>query len=353
MDWTLPSALVAGGLLLGLGAERLVLPRLQRYAAARQWVGGDLLITSLYGATLTWFVTAGTYLALLTMPLRPAVLGAVHKALLVVVIPSATVVLARIAGGLASAYSGNLYRRRGPAATTLPSPSIVSNLTKLLVFIIGGLIVLQSLGIAITPLLTALGVGGLAVALALQETLSNLFAGIYIIVSRQIKPGDYIKKLNTGEEGYVADINWRSTKIREGPNNTIIVPNAKLGSATVTNYYLPDTEVLVTIPLSVSYEADLGLAERVALDVARAVVRETSGGIPEFEPLLLYHTFGEDGINFNVILRAREVGDQARLKHAFLKRLHDRFRREGIAFRSRRGVYLRDAGRVPEPTRRA
>jgi small-conductance mechanosensitive channel len=345
-DWTVPSTLIAGGLLLGLIAERIVLPRLRRYAVARRWVGGDLLIASLHGVTLAFFLIAGFYVALLAMALRPATLAIVHKGFLVALIPLGTIVLARIAGELVSSYSWTLHRRRG--AEALPSPSILSNLTKLLVFILAGLIILQSLGIAISPILTALGVGGLAVALALQETLSNFFSGLYIMVSRQFRPGDYIK-LNTGEEGHVVDINWRSTQIREGPNNMIIVPNAKLAGATVTNYYQPDPELVVIIPASAGYESDLDRVEQVTLEVARRVMGEIPGGIPTFEPLLRYNGFGEASVNFNVILRAREVADQPRVKHEFVKRLHERFGREGIPFRSRAEIYLRDGNGAVDP----
>jgi small-conductance mechanosensitive channel len=349
MDSAVPVALVTVGLLAGLVAERGVLPRLQRYAVGRRWAGGDLLIAAFRGVTFTFFLIAGVYAAFLAMPLPPANLTILHKGFLVALVPLATIVLARITGSLVSTYSRGLYRGKDVAA--LPSPSILANLTKLLVFIIGGLIILQSLGIAISPILTALGVGGLAVALALQETLSNLFSGIYIMVSRQIRPGDYIK-LNTGEEGHVVDINWRSTQIREAPNNMIIVPNAKLGAANVTNYHQPDAEVLVTIPVTVSYESDLDRVEQVTLEVARDVMRETPGGIPEFEPRLRYHTFGEASVNFNVFLRAREIIDQPRIKHAFVKRLHNRYGRERITFRSCPEIYLRNGNGAADPMRR-
>ena len=136
-----------------------------------------------------------------------------------------TLVVARIVTASMSRYSGHLSRQgRGPE---ILSPTIVTNFTQLLVFLVGALIVLESLGIAITPILTAFGVGGLAVALALQETLSNLFSGLYISTARQLVPGDYVK-LKTGEEGTIVDITWRNTKIKEGPNNMIIVPNANI-----------------------------------------------------------------------------------------------------------------------------
>ena len=95
---------------------------------------------------------------------------------------------------------------------------------------LGGLVLLNSLGVAITPLLTALGVGGLAVALALQDTLSNLFAGVHILTSRKVQPGDFIQ-LDNGMQGYVQDTNWRNTIIRQLPNNILVVPNATVASS--------------------------------------------------------------------------------------------------------------------------
>jgi small-conductance mechanosensitive channel len=97
------------------------------------------------------------------------------------------------------------------------------SITRVAVWTIGGLVLLNSLGVAITPLLTALGVGGLAVALALQDTLSNLFAGVHILASRKVQPGDFIQ-LDNGMEGYVEDTNWRSTIVRQFPNNILVVP---------------------------------------------------------------------------------------------------------------------------------
>ena len=117
--------------------------------------------------------------------------------------------------------------------------------------ILGGLILLNHFNVSITPILTALGVGGLAVALALQDTLSNLFGGFYVAVAGQVRLGDYIK-LNTGEEGYVTDIGWRCTTLPGTANNMIIVPNAKLAQAIVTNYYLPEKRMAANFQLTVA-----------------------------------------------------------------------------------------------------
>ena len=264
--------------------------------------------------------------------------------LLLVIIPSVTVVFARIATAFVTPYNHDFYRR--PGGSALPSPSIVTNLTKLLIFAMGGLVILQSFGIAITPILTALGVGGLAVALALQDTLSNLFAGLYIIAARDMKPGDYIR-LNSGEEGYIVDIDWRNTELRI-LSNMIVVPNAKLAVANITNYEQPDKEVLVPVQLGVAYENDLDHVERVALEVARETMRDTPGAVATFDPFFRYSSFEESSISFRTVLRAQTNADQFRVRHEFVKRLHERFRRDGIAFRSVSEVHLRSNGERAE-----
>jgi small-conductance mechanosensitive channel len=318
----LPLVLITGGFLVGIVTEKFILAWLKRIAERTKWEGDEIIISSLRRITSFWFLIAGVYGAILSIPMSAAALGLAQKVLLVIAIFSVTVVLARLAVGFI-----NLYARR--AEGVLPSTTIFINLTKLLIFLIGALIILQSLGISITPILTALGVGGLAVALALQDTLSNLFAGLHIIASRQVKKGDYIK-LDTGEEGYVTDITWRNTTIRALPNNMIVVPNSRLASAIITNYYQPEKEMTVRIDVGVSYDSDLAKVEKITMEVAREVIREIPGGVTKFEPFIRYHTFADSSINFTVFLRAKEFVEQYPIKHEFIKRLHERYQKEGI-----------------------
>ena len=213
--------------------------------------------------------------------------------------------------------------------SALPVTTLTQNISRVVIFGVGLLIILNHLGISITPILATLGVGGLAVALALQDTLSNLFSGFHIAVARQIRIGDYIK-LDSGEEGYVIDINWRTTKIKMLPNNVVLVPNDKLTKVIVTNYYLPDKEMTVTVNLGVHYKSDLKKVEKVTSEVAKEVMMEVPGGVPGFEPCIRYGGFGDFSVNFTVMLRAKEFVDQYLIKHEFIKRLHERYAKEGI-----------------------
>ncbi|MBI4115934.1 MAG: mechanosensitive ion channel family protein [Candidatus Omnitrophica bacterium] len=209
------------------------------------------------------------------------------------------------------------------------SSSLVQGLVRLAVLSFGLLILLDSLGISITPIIASLGIGSLAVALALQGTLANLFAGIFILADRPVRVGDFIK-LETAEEGYVTEVGWRNTRIRMLPNVVVIVPNDKLISSTVHNYYLPDKEMAVLIQVGVHYASDLAKVERVTIEVGKEIQKKVQGAVDNFEPFIRYHTFADSSINFTVILRVKEFVDQYLVKHEFIKALHERYKKEGI-----------------------
>ncbi|HEX3046115.1 MAG TPA: mechanosensitive ion channel family protein [Bacillota bacterium] len=318
----LPAVFIVIGLMAGFIFERVISAKLRQLSMRTKWEGDEIIMTALRGIVTFWFIAASVYVALLNIPMKETLFDLLRKILLAAVIFSVTLFLAKVVVGFLGLFT---RKKKG----VLPSTSIITNLAKLIIFVLGGLIILQSLGISVTPVLTALGVGGLAVALALHDTLSNLFSGLYLIVSRQIKPGDYIK-LESGEEGYVADISWRNTTIRALASNMIVVPNSKLAAAVITNYYQPGKEMGLTIAVRVSYDSDLEYVEQVTLEVAKEVMRITPGSAPEYEPAVRYHTFGECGIELSVVLRVREFGDQYLLKHQFIKRLQERYQREGI-----------------------
>lgn len=314
---------IVGSIIAGIIFEKLILKKLGKWARRTKWEGDDIIFESIQGRTTLWFVLAGVYSALYSLPmLRKDILILLTNILIVILIFSMTLVLSKMSSGFIK-----LYSRR--TETFLPESSIITNLTRLFIILIGVLIILQFLGITIAPILTALGVGGLAVALALQDTLSNIFSGIHLIATGQLKVGDYIK-LDTGEEGHVVDITWRNSTIKTIYNNLIVIPNSKLASTIITNYSLPIQEMSVIVPVGVSYASDLEKVEQVTIEVARDVMKEVPGGIPEFEPFIRYHTFADFSINFNVILRAREFIDMYPVKHEFVKRLHRRYGQEGI-----------------------
>lgn len=209
------------------------------------------------------------------------------------------------------------------------SGGFAQGFVRIVVFVLGGLILLDTFGVSITPILASLGIGSLAVALALQPTLENFFSGIQLVADKPVQVGQFIK-LESGEEGTVVRIGWRSTWICQPNNNTVIVPNKVLVNSRVTNYFYPDTEMAVVVPVGVHYASDLEKVERVSVEVAKETLKECLGGVKGFEPVVRYDKLSDYGINFNVVLRASDFSSSALVKHDFIKRLQKRFAKEGI-----------------------
>jgi small-conductance mechanosensitive channel len=224
--------------------------------------------------------------------------------------------------------------------------TLTQNLAQIAVVILGALILLNHFNVSITPILTALGVGGLAVALALQDTLSNLFGGFYVAIARQVRLGDYIK-LNTGEEGYVTDIGWRSTTMRALAHSLIIVPNAKLAQAIVTNYSLPEKRTGTSVTVTVGYDCDPDAVEAILLEVLKLAAEEVPGMLAEPAPGVGFDPgFGDNGYGYSLGFQVAEFADQPRVRNEVRRRVIRRLRAEGIGIPyPARTVYLRGSGR--------
>jgi len=321
--WVQRVGFVVGGLLAGIVVELVVVRRARQLAAKTRAKWDDLLIESIRGVPTIWLGSGGVYLALNVGTADPLLLSTMQNVLMVLVIGSVVMTGMRAVGGGVEMLSA---RRNG----AIKSPTLVISLARLAVGVLGIFIILQNLGINITPLITALGIGGLAVALALQDTLGNLFAGVQIILSKQVRPRDYVR-LSSGEEGWVTDVKSRNTTIQTFPDgNLVIVPNSVLASSIVKNFSMPRTALWVSVEVGVSYDSDLEHVETVALDVARRVLREVDGGMPGEDPIIRFHTFADSSVNFEVRMMVREFESQGPMRHEFIKRLHRRFIDEGI-----------------------
>ncbi|GAA1589693.1 mechanosensitive ion channel family protein [Actinomadura kijaniata] len=302
--------------------SRVLAGRLNRRAGDTRWAWDDLAAKLLHDLAVPMSLLGGAWIAAEILIVNRRTLDYTGKVLTAITIIIVALALARLFAGVVTSVAS---ARQGVAANV----TIFANITRVLVLGIGMLVMLQSLGVSITPLLGALGVGGLAVALALQDTLANLFAGVHVLASKTIEPGDYIK-LATGQEGYVVDINWRNTSIRTLSDNIEVIPNQRFSDTILTNFHRPAQDMGLLIQASVSYDSDLESVEKVVIEVGQEVMAEVEGGVKEAEVLVRYHTFADSGIGFTVILRTSEFGDQFRIKHEFVKRLHRRFRAEGI-----------------------
>lgn len=227
---------------------------------------------------------------------------------------------------------GNITNAEAAAgAWNIPVTSLTRHVARALVYILGAFVLLGAFHVSITPFLAALGVGSLALALGLQDTLNNVFAGIYVLISRHVRPGHYIR-LDTGQEGEIVDIGWRATRLRSLGNDMIIVPNAKLSQAIITNFDLPQEQTSVAVAFSVTFNADLAQVERAALEIGQEVVASVEGAAAEVPPVVRFQSFADLGVQGVLIVRSATFEARGLIIHECVKRLHERFGCEGIEF---------------------
>jgi small-conductance mechanosensitive channel len=332
----LPGVIALGATTLLFIVRSVAFRFLHRWADRTQVKIDDLVISSLRVPSVYWCVAVGLYTALDLSDLPQKYVFYLTKAVHILVLLSITLAAAGLAGGLFRNY---VQKTDLPISTT----GLAQGILKGSIIVIGLLLALSVLGVSITPLVTALGVGGLAVALALQDTLANLFAGVYILVEKSVRVGDFVK-LESGQEGYVEDITWRTTRVRMLPNNMVIVPNSKLAQSIVTNYYLPEKRMSLLIPIGVSYGSDPERVERILIEEVKKAAGEIPGLLAEPEPFVRFIPgFGDSSLDFTLICQVAEFVDQYLAQHELRKRIFRRFREEGIEIPfPHRTVYLRE-----------
>ncbi|HEX3744666.1 MAG TPA: mechanosensitive ion channel family protein [Bryobacteraceae bacterium] len=327
---------------LGWVGRWLILKALRSWARRTGSRGGSTVIDVLAQPLRIWILILGAHLALQSSSMPASYADRGTEILYFLWMISITLMGMRLAGSLVLNYGDQV-----PGA--LPVTTLSRNLAQIGVLILGIVVALDHYNYSIKTLLTALGIGGLAVALALQDTLSNLFAGFYVAVARQIRLGDYVK-LNSGEEGYVSDIGWRSTSIRSLGSNMIIVPNAKLAQAIVTNYYLPEKRMSASFEVGVSYRSDLDKVEQMLLEIAQAGARDIPGLLADPAPSVSFDPgFGDSSLRYTVSFTVAEFASQFSVRNELKRRVFRRFRQDSIEIPfPTRTVYVENDGKSLE-----
>jgi small-conductance mechanosensitive channel len=316
-------AIFVGVTALTLMVRKVMLRVLYRWAQQTESTMDDLLLEAVRVPSIYWCIAIGLYLTIGTSKMPVPYAAYSFKAIHVLVILSVTLAAANISAGLLN-YA--IQKSQIP----IPVTGLSQTLTKVVVLTVGILILLDTLGVSITPVITALGVGGLAMALALQDTLSNLFAGLHILVERSIRVGDFVR-LESGQEGHVSDIGWRTTRILMRHNNMVIIPNNKLSQSIVTNYSLPQKQMALLMPISVSYNSDPEQVEKILVEEAMKGAGEIPGLLPLPKPFVRFIPgFEESSLGFTLICQIKGYEDQQPIQHELRKRIFKRFKDEGI-----------------------
>jgi small-conductance mechanosensitive channel len=332
----IPLITIVASVFIGIILRWIIGNWLGKLAAKTAAAYDDILVSVTARLTLYLTTIAGIYVALDQAPYARVVMPYVQPVLLTMLV----LVLAR---GAVQILTGVIQVRADTSGSTIAVASLTRKIIQIVVYIIGGITILNFFGIAITPIITALGVGGLAVALALQDTLSNIFAGVYITLANQIRVGDYIKMENL-LEGFVTDIGWRNTAVKPFDENLVIIPNNKLSQAIVTNYHLPKQMVRMKVDVRVDYSSDPEHVEQVLYSIVRHCGHENEveaereaqpagkirGLLYEPAPVVRFTAFNTSALDFSLSFAVSDFQYQYIVRHEIMKKIYYRFREEGI-----------------------
>lgn len=328
-DWShllemliLPGCILAAALTIGITLNRMIRKRITNHLTVEEATWQYIFINAVQGVPISLCLVVGLYWIVNTINIIEPLARVFSYVLFTVIILSITRVIARAVSGIIDMQIEHSKQR-------MPKTTLLNAIVNGIIYAMGFLVILQYYGISIAPILTALGVGGMAVALSLQETLANIFSGLHLILSKQLRIGDYVR-LSSGEEGRVTDITWRFTTIVPAGNaNMVVIPNQKIASSNITNFSMPHRDIVIKIPVGVAYDSDLEQVERITVEVAEKILQEVDTAV-HVKPTVRFTEFGDSSINFNVLMHSSRFDHQFLLKHEFIKALTKRYREEGI-----------------------
>jgi MscS family membrane protein len=193
------------------------------------------------------------------------------------------------------------------------------------VAIIGVLIILGKWEVQIGPLLGALGIGGLAIALALNSSLSNIFSGVQLILDRSVNVGDKVQ-LESGEVGVVLDIGLRTTLMQTYDNEVISLPNSQLANARIKNYTKPDATIRVGVNFAVAYGSDVNEVKGVVLDA----ISQLDDILQEPGPQVLFLNMGDFSLDMCGRVWVDNYGKQFAKKLEMTELIYNTLKKSGI-----------------------
>ena len=328
-DLTVAGIILTVSIVLAFLFSRLLSRMMLRMARFSAGDLDDRIISAARGPVTALIILVGVYIAA-TVPLHLAdtVQGVVNRGAALGAIVIGAFMITRVSGAVIY-WLEELLESTDPESAGNWALPLVRRAVLIVVVAMSAMVSLDILGVNISPLIAGLGLGGLAVALALQPTLTNLFAGTYVITEGVVNAGDYIEMEN-GITGYVVDVNWRSTRLRTWTNNLVVIPNSRFAETIITNYSKPDEHVNVFLTCGVAYESDLQRVEAVSMEVMQQVEREHPGVVQDYGVYFGYDNFGESNVDFWLFMQASDRLASFEVRTELIKQLHARLAEEGI-----------------------
>ncbi len=261
----------------------------------------DILIRALKNVVTSAIPVIGLMLALTPLALQTSILERILFSFLAVLLMRAAISLI---DDMSKWLEGTWKDR---TASTLDEGllPLLRKAVKTSIAIVGVLIILGKWQVQIGPLLSALGIGGLAIALALNSSLSNVFSGIQLILDRSVNVGDKVE-LDSGDVGVVLDIGLRTTLMRTYDNEVISLPNSQLANARIKNYTRPDATIRVAVNFGVAYGSDMGEVKRVVL----GAISQLDDILQEPGPQVLFLNMGDFSLDMTARVWVDNYGKQ-------------------------------------------
>lgn len=285
-------------------------------------------------------ILIGIRLALLPIKINEKFESAIQNIIITFIYMIVAYILVRVLDIIINSW-GKKFAEKTKSSLDDQLITIFHKFSKFIIYLLAFLFILQHWGIQIAPLLASLGIAGLAIAFALQPTLSNLFGGITMIIDKTIRVGDIIK-LSTGEMGVVHDIGIRSTKIRTWDNELVTVPNGKLVDATIQNFSQPDPKARINIEFGVEYGNDPEKVKKLAADT----VKKLKNVLKDPAPRILFLKMGDFALEFKLMIWVDELSKKWDTHQEAITKLYKALNKAkiGIPFPTRT-VYMYDQGK--------
>lgn len=283
-------------------------------------------------------VLIGVKLAVIPLELSETIAKTIDYAIWSLVLIIATYIAIVIFGILIDAW-GRRWAARTKSKVDDQLVNLFHRFSKIVILFVGLLFILDLWGVQIMPLVASLGIAGIAVAFALQNTLGNIFGGISMILDKSVKAGDVIK-LDQETQGTVLDVGLRSTKIRTWNNEVIVIPNGKLADSKIQNYVLPEPSARIELPFGVEYGSNADKVKKVVLEE----IKKLKNVLKDPAPMVMFLEMGDFALKFKAYFWVPSYKERFSTKEKANCLIYDALRRNkiGIPFPTRT-IYTKKA----------
>lgn len=328
----IPACILVFSFCVGVMLNRMLTQKLAKHVKSTESEIMEIFFRAMRGVPIYLSIVIGLYWSVTTSDMPAALEKLFSYILFAMIVFSITRVIERTLSGF--------IRLKFSDSSDVTQSTLLDTIFRAAIYASGALIILDYFNISIAPIMAAMGFGSVAIAMGVKEPLENIFTGLLLMVSKQVRVNDYIR-LSTGDEGRIIDINWRFiTVMPPNEGSVVVIPNKVIANAVTSNYSQPRDDIILVVPIGVSYDSDLEHVERVTVEVARELQIKIDGYEPLFNengvdinklaPVVRFQKFNDSSIDFNAVLHVQTFTNQYVLKHEFIKAITKRYREEGI-----------------------